>query len=696
MADDALPRRLASIVAVDMAGYSRRTEADEAGTIGAVAALRARVTAAVGAHGGRVFNTAGDGFMLEFPTASGALAAAEQIAAAGDPPVRVGVHLGEVSPTDSGDLLGHGVNVAARIQQMASPGAVLVSGEVKRTVRGPLGERLKPQGSVKLDKMNETLPVFALAAAKGGRARGRRFKIALPVALGAAAAVVLAAALAAWLGRGLWERSSPREPRVAVMTFDTLGQAPGLHDFATGLQDQILGVMSANEVHTVSRADSQTLRGGDAALQRLGVTLLLDGTIQENGKSLDVRVHLDDPRQHLTLWSTSLDGPASAAADLQLRVAAKITSVLLCADGMQRSPSAPREADTIALFFRACDLSQTVVTDQQRMEQAMDALRQVTVRSPGFAKAHASLASTLAIEHFFAPEVQPAARAKEALAEAHRALQIDPNDGDAWFSLSMLQPVSAYGEREKLLVQGISRAPGNTRLLTGYRLMLDEVGRLKEAADYADRAAAKAPLDEWFGTAKAYQDAAAGQFEAAKSDIVAMRRTWPSSGLLHLYAYYIAIWSSDWASARAALDQPNTPGDPSGTGLMRRCAEALPSRDPAKVAAVQQAVRRIDGANQVALRVGIQCLAQLGKVDEAFQQAERFRPDVYGVDGSVTFFLPSTASMRRDRRFMPLMARIGLVDYWRTSAKWPDFCSEPGLPYDCKAEAAKAAGARHG
>src|SRR5690242_20731695 len=100
MADGAPARRLASIVAIDMAGYSRRTEADEQAAIEAVAALKARVADAVRAHGGRVFNTAGDGFMLEFPTASGALAAAEQIAASGDPPVRVGVHLGEVSPTD--------------------------------------------------------------------------------------------------------------------------------------------------------------------------------------------------------------------------------------------------------------------------------------------------------------------------------------------------------------------------------------------------------------------------------------------------------------------------------------------------------------------------------------------------------------------------------------------------------------------
>ena len=88
MAEVASLRKLASIVAIDVAGYSRRTEADEEATVKAIAALRAKVAKAAAAHGGRVFNTAGDGFMLEFPSASSALAAAEEISAAGDPPAR--------------------------------------------------------------------------------------------------------------------------------------------------------------------------------------------------------------------------------------------------------------------------------------------------------------------------------------------------------------------------------------------------------------------------------------------------------------------------------------------------------------------------------------------------------------------------------------------------------------------------------
>ena len=437
MVDAGSGRKLASIVAIDMAGYSRRTEANEDASVKAVGALRSKIAKAAQAHGGRVFNTAGDGFMLEFPTASGALAAAEEIAAAGDPPVRVGVHLGEVSVTDSGDLLGHGINVAARIQQMASPGAVLASGDVKRAIRGPLGDRLKPQGSVKLDKMSETLPVFALAPVEGGKAKGRQRDLRVAVTVGALVATLIVLGLAAWLGPRAWQGATPREPRVAILPFDTLGQGAGLHDFADGLRDQILSVMSANQLQTVSRADSEGLRAADGSqkVEQLGITLLLDGAVESDGKTLSVRVHLDDPRRHVTLWTTSLDGPAGAAQDLRLQIATEVTSVLLCADGLQRSPSAPRDSDIIALFFHACDLSENLWFDAQRPEQELDPLRQVIARAPGFAQGHSRLAYIQAARFRYAMPSRDAGLFKEASAEAHQALQIDPNDGDAWLAL---------------------------------------------------------------------------------------------------------------------------------------------------------------------------------------------------------------------------------------------------------------------
>ena len=135
-------RRLATIVALDVAGYSARTEADEAKTTAEVMALRGVIEGIASAHGGRVFNTAGDGFMLEFGSSLAAVEAAFVLAENCEPKVRVGVHLGDVVVQPNGDLLGHGVNVAARLMARSDPGSALVSADVRRTIRGPLAEHV--------------------------------------------------------------------------------------------------------------------------------------------------------------------------------------------------------------------------------------------------------------------------------------------------------------------------------------------------------------------------------------------------------------------------------------------------------------------------------------------------------------------------------------------------------------------------
>ncbi|HET9062933.1 MAG TPA: TIR domain-containing protein, partial [Candidatus Binatia bacterium] len=165
MLTDEPRRKLATIVALDVAGYSARAEADEAKTTAEIAALRSVVERIAARHGGRVFNTAGDGFMLEFGSSLGAVEAAFELAETCEPKVRVGVHLGDVVVQANGDLLGHGVNVAARLMAQAAPGSALVSGPVRQTIRGPVAERLQSRGMLKLDKMAETVEAFELVSA---------------------------------------------------------------------------------------------------------------------------------------------------------------------------------------------------------------------------------------------------------------------------------------------------------------------------------------------------------------------------------------------------------------------------------------------------------------------------------------------------------------------------------------------------
>src|SRR5262245_9669305 len=204
-------RRLTTIVALDVAGYSARTEIDEARTATEIAALRSVIDDVAGPLGGRVFNTAGDGFMLEFGSSLAAVEAALALAERCEPKVRIGVQLGDVAVQPNGDLLGHGVNVAARLMARSDPGSALVSAEVRRTIRGPLAERLVSRGILQLDKMAETIEAFALAAA------------------GSAVAAA---------------PSMSREPLLAVLPFDNLSDDREMQFFSDGVSEEIIQRLS--------------------------------------------------------------------------------------------------------------------------------------------------------------------------------------------------------------------------------------------------------------------------------------------------------------------------------------------------------------------------------------------------------------------------------------------------------------------
>lgn len=702
MADAGAGRKLASIVAIDVAGYSRRSETDEAAAIRAVAGLRERVIKAAAAHGGRLFNTAGDGFMLEFPTASGALAAAEEIAAAGDPPVRVGVHLGEVSLTGSGDLLGHGVNVAARIQQMASPGAVLASGDVKRAIRGPLGERLRPQGSVRLDKMSETLPVFALAPAEGGRAKGRRRDLKRPVAAAGILAALILAGLCAWLAGGM-RLGAPRPTRIAVLPFETLSPEPAARYFAEGLSDQVLGVLTTRQVPTVSGDDARALRGAerDQVLGRLGVAMLLDGSVQSDGANLVGALHLEDAPRHVTLWSTRFQGPSAQAVELQAQVAAQVAAILNCAARALRPAGGLSDPAPLSLYLHACQLFQERSEDgnPQTVFELLSTLRQVIAQAPNFAAAHSDLAKYEAYyaTGYFGPDLlggQEPQLLKEAASHARRALQLDAKDADAYVALSMLVPAPGWSERERLLRQGLAADPEWPHANGFLFMVLAETGRMKEAAGYVQRAAAANPETPGLGwsPSNAAMLAVIGAVAPADDMISGLRKLWPHDPDVWEAEYRVALYDGRWDQALRTL------GDPAAltTGLQPRDIEvgrsvllAARSRTPAAIGAARRALLAYVGTRPSALPIAIADLSMLGLVDDAFGLADGY-PRLSRNNGNyVALFVPPTAAMRRDRRFMALAAKLGLVDHWRTSGKWPDFCSEPGLPYDCKAEAAK-------
>ncbi|MGD9981827.1 MAG: SUMF1/EgtB/PvdO family nonheme iron enzyme [Hyphomonadaceae bacterium] len=185
--------RLASIVAIDIVGFSTMSERDQRNAARKVENLRARIERVAIANGGRLFNTAGDGFMLEFASAGQALGAVQEILdkrGRGEPPIRVGAHVGDVIVTATDDLLGHGVNVAARLQELAEPGTALVSAEFRSMARNSPQAAFQSKGQKPLDNIDQRVQTFEILSKRQKFARAsRRFGA---MALAAAALGVLA------------------------------------------------------------------------------------------------------------------------------------------------------------------------------------------------------------------------------------------------------------------------------------------------------------------------------------------------------------------------------------------------------------------------------------------------------------------------------------------------------------------------
>jgi hypothetical protein len=219
------------------------------------------------------------------------------------------------------------------------------------------------------------------------------------------------------------------------------------------------------------------------------------------------------------------------------------------------------------------------------------------------------------------------------------------------------------------------------------------------------RAVAGEPFAVWQTENMAVELLGVGQAGEAKAAMAGARRLWPDYWEVPLTDFFVSVSGGDNPRALAMLDEPalqavlgqGTHGKPAASSVYRKVLQLLISPGPTHKADAARLMAAAADEGVIGHKDAAPWLSALGDIDGAFREADRaFTPEALREPAALAFnyagatgilFDPGTASMRRDRRFMTLAARVGLVDYWRSSGHWPDFCSEPGLPYDCKAEA---------
>ncbi|MBL8781548.1 MAG: tetratricopeptide repeat protein [Alphaproteobacteria bacterium] len=510
--DHTQSRKLATIVALDVAGYSARTEADEARTTAEVAALKRVIEGIAAQRGGRVFNTAGDGFMLEFGSSLAAVEAAFELAETCEPKVRVGVHLGDVVVQPNGDFLGHGVNVAARLMAQAVPGTVLVSADVRNTIRGPLAQSLRSKGTVKLAKMAEAIEVFALvpgapikrgltAQVKNLWAKRKTLSWA-NLAIAATAAIAIAA-VAGWtllIPHGVQPplQAAISEASIAVLPFADLSPAKDQAYFSDGMAEEILNVLAkVKGLDVASRTSSFQFKGQELGIpeiaKKLSVRHVVEGSVRKAGATLRITAQLIDTQTDRHLWSETFDRPLTTENifTIQDEIARAIVKALnqTMGAGAAAQVSVTPATDNLTaydLFLQA----RPMFLARRDLDKAEELLARAVEQDPNYADAWEMRAALqpLVVEYGYS-SASPAEIEQRLVEFANRALAINPQSALAIAALGKLRMTDAQDRRKpgdyEAIIADFERAiaidPRNASALNWRGLVYADVGNLEVA-----------------------------------------------------------------------------------------------------------------------------------------------------------------------------------------------------------------------
>jgi len=308
-------RRLAAILAADVARYSRLIGADESGTLQALKAIRAElIDPKIAAHNGRLVKTTGDGLLVEFGSVVSALNCATEVQAGmaernATAPTdkriefRIGINVGDIVVED-GDIFGDGVNVAARLEGLAEPGCICVSARVQEDAVGKLDLAFADMGEQQLK--NIARPVRAYRVATRPASAPQPETPALPL---------------------------PDKPSIAVLPFANITGDPAQDYFADGMVDEIITALSRIRwLFVIAQNSSFSYKGQSPDVKQvgreLGVRYVLEGSVRKAGGRVRITAQLIDTTTGVHLWADRFDGSLEDVFELQDQVAISVAGVI--------------------------------------------------------------------------------------------------------------------------------------------------------------------------------------------------------------------------------------------------------------------------------------------------------------------------------------------------------------------------------
>jgi TolB-like protein len=363
-------RRLAAILAADVAGYSRLIGADEEGTLNRLKSIRAElIDPNISEHHGRVVKTTGDGFLVEFASVVDGLRCASEWQRgmaernADVPPTsriefRMGVNVGDVVVED-GDIFGDGVNVAARLEGLAEPGGICVSARVQEDVAGRLDLTFDDLGEQSLKNIARSV---------------RAYRVRLAAAENISKSVPVERVLVLPL---------PDKPSIAVLPFANMSGDPEQEYFADGMVEEIITALSRIRwLFVIARNSTFTYKGRSVDVKQvgreLGVRYILEGSVRKAGQRVRITGQLIDALTGTHLWADRFDGSLEDIFELQDKVAVSVAGVIepaLQAAETARSAARPTtDLTAYDLYLRA--LAAYFPITKERIFEALGLLEQ--------------------------------------------------------------------------------------------------------------------------------------------------------------------------------------------------------------------------------------------------------------------------------------------------------------------------------
>jgi len=446
MSPDRVERRLAAIMAADVAGYSRLIEADEEGALGRLKALRAEIIdPKIAEHRGRIVKTTGDGLLVEFASVVDALRCAAELQAAvaetnSSLPLerridfRIGIHQGDIVVED-GDIFGDGVNVAARLEALAEPGGICVSARVQEDAAGRLDLSFTDLGEQNLKNIARPIRAYRVLS-KGFPTATARAPLPLP-----------------------------DKPSIAVLPFQNIGGDPEQEVFADGMVEDITTALSKLRwFFVIARNSSLAYKGRAVDVKQvgreLGVRYVLEGSVRRGGTRLRITAQLVEAETGNHVWAERYDrdiGDIFAVQDeITERVVAAIEPELYAAENIRSQRKPPESLDAWECVIRA--LSAIGLGTRETNTEAERLCRRAIAISPRYGQAHSLLSWALLRSTMWAGDLPKLA--PEISAEAQTALALD--ERDPWAHLAqgnLFNRLHRSAEAERELRRGLELNP---------------------------------------------------------------------------------------------------------------------------------------------------------------------------------------------------------------------------------------------